>query len=204
MAIRVRNRFHTAGQRSMATLASVVALTAWKLALESIKRMRRADFDIDIGQAYFDFVCEFLAFLTHAADRVAYARLSPEQRVEFTTALVKRLAEHVEESSETLLGPGESERCRRQFLDVFNRSGEGYSEFGYDADGEGPDFGFRRYFGACLREILPQKDQLWVIDQAMDIEAPDAIEALHKTMKGLFAPPGEDKPRRSREGVSGD
>jgi len=185
MAIRIRNRFHQAGrQRTPAELASVVATLAWKLAIESIRNMRRAQYDIDIGRPYFEFVSEFTVFLAMAADRIAHRELDAEQRVEFTTALAVRLAEIIEDNSGMLLGAAQPGECRRDFLDRFNRRGADYAEFGYDA--AGPDFGFRRYFASCLRDVLPQKDQLWVIDQAMDIEAPEAIKALAKTLAGIF------------------
>lgn len=186
MAIRVRSKFYTQGQRSPGTLASVVALLSWKLAVEAIKRMRQADYDIDIGRAYFDFVCEFMVFLAVAADRLAYRELDAQERIAFTTALAKRMAEMVEDNRDMLLGaavPGDSQR---HFLDLFNRRGAEYAEFDYGENG--PDFGFKRFFAACLRDGLPEKDKLWVVDQAMDIEAPQALKLLEKTMKGLFHP----------------
>ncbi|MCX8086199.1 MAG: hypothetical protein N3C63_04765 [Rhodocyclaceae bacterium] len=194
MAIRLKTRFHTQGQRSPATLASVVAVLAWKLVLESIKRMRKADYDIDPGRPYFDFVCEYLAFLAVCADRVAYRELDEAARVEFTTALAKHLARFVEENNIMLLGeavPGESQR---HFIDLFNRRAADYAEFGYDE--KGPDFGFKRYFAACLAEVLPEKDKLWVIDQAMEIEAPESLKMLEKTLAGLFHPEQAKSERR--------
>ena len=184
MAVRVFNKFHTSGARSPKMLASVVAMFAWKQAIESIKRMRKAYYDIDIGRPYFDFVCEFLAFLAHAADRIAYRSLDAEKRTQFTTALAIRLAEMVEESRADLLGDAAPGACQSDFIALFNRRGGDYGEFDYGANG--PDFGFKRMFAAALREILPEKDKLWVIDQAMDIEAPDAIKALEKVMAGIF------------------
>ncbi|HEX8986768.1 MAG TPA: hypothetical protein VF816_02320 [Rhodocyclaceae bacterium] len=183
MAVRIRSRFHSKRERTPAELATVVATLAWKLAIESIKRMRKADYDIEIGRPYFEFVSEFLVFLATAADRIAHRQLEAEQRVEFTTALVKRLSEIVEDNNDMLLGVAEPDECRRDFLARFNRRGADYAEFDYT---DGPDFGFRRYFASCLRDVLPEKDQLWVIDQAMDIEAPDAIKALERTVAGLF------------------
>lgn len=194
MAIRLKTKFHTAGQRSPATLASVVAVLAWKLALESIKRMRKADYDIDPGRPYFEFVCEFLAFLAVCADRVAYRELGEEDRVEFTTVLAQNIARFVEENNIMLLGeaaPGES---RRHFIDLFNRRAADYAEFDYDE--RGPDFGFKRFFAACLRDVLPEKDKLWVVDQAMDIEAPEALKMLEKTLTGLFHPDQAHSQRR--------
>ena len=200
MAIRIRSRFHAEGQRSSVALASVVATLAWKLAIESIKRMRDAKYDIDIGRPYFDFVCEFMVFMAMSADRIAYAKLDPERRVEFTSALGKRLAEIVEDNSHMLFGEAQPGECQQHFIDLFNRRGADYAEFDYGADG--PDFGFKRYFAACLREGLPEKDRLWVVDQVMDIEVPDALKALDKTLAGLFG--GDGKPRRERAGVAGD
>ncbi|MEW6164832.1 MAG: hypothetical protein AB1642_07195 [Pseudomonadota bacterium] len=194
MAIRLKTKFHTKGQRSAATLASVVAVLSWKLAIESIKRMRKADYDIDAGRPYFDFVCEFLAFLAVCADRVAYRELGEEERIEFTTVLAQNIARFVEENNIMLLGaavPGESQRY---FIDLFNRRAADYAEFDYGA--QGPDFGFKRFFAACLRDVLPEKDKLWVVDQAMDIEAPAALKMLEKTLTGLFDPAQAHSQRR--------
>jgi hypothetical protein len=201
LAVRIRSRFHTEGQRSAATLASVVAALGWKLAVDAIKRMRKADYDIDVGKPYFDFVCEFMVFLAMAADRIAYVKLDGEKRVQFTSALAKRMAEFVEENNGMLLGEARPGECLRHFVDLFNRRSGEYAEFDYGPDG--PDFGFKRLFAACLREGLPEKDRLWVVDQVMDIEVPEALKALDKTLAGLFA--GNDKStRRERAVVSGE
>lgn len=204
MAVRVHTRFHTAGQRSPATLASVIALLSWKLAVDAIGRMRRADYDIDPGRPFYDFVCEYLVFLAVAADRVAYRELPAEQRAAFTSALVKRQAEMVGENRYLLLDEAnqrEPAELSRRYIDLFNRRVADYAEFDYGTNG--PDFGFKRYFASCLREILPEKDRLWVLDQAMEIEAPEALKALEKALDGLFHPEREDG-RRRREGVSGE
>jgi hypothetical protein len=200
MAVRIRSSFHASGRpRTMAELASAVAVLAWKLAIDSINRMRQADYDIDVGRQYFDFVCEFVIFLAQSADRIAYRELTADQRIEFTTALAKRLSEFLVENFEDLLGDAMPVETSRNFLDLFNRRGAEYAEFDYGKDG--PDFGFKRYFAACLREILPAKDQLWVVDQAMDIESPEALKALEKTLAGLFHPEA-NKSRRQRDGGS--
>jgi len=199
LALRIRSHFHRgAGERSMPELASVIAMLGWKLSLEAIRRMRAAQFDIDIGTQYFDFVCEYLAFMLHAADRLAYRALPADKRTAFTTALARKLAEVVEENRDMLMAESEPGRCRRHFIDLANQRGAEYADFAYD-EKDGPDFGFRRYFGSRLLEIVPEKDHAWVIDQVMEIEVPEAIKALESTLAGLFAPPGESRrPRRER------
>ena len=140
-------------------------MLAWKLAIESIKRMREAKFDIDIGRSYFDFVCEYLAFFAHVADRIAYRDLDAPRRAEFTRALAIRLSEVVEDNAGMLISDSPPGSCRQHFLDLFNRAGADYAEFDY-VDG-GPDFGFRRCFASRIREGVPEKDKTWVYDQVM-------------------------------------
>ncbi len=206
MAIRIRSSFHSRGKtRSQAALASVIAMLAWKLAIDSIKRMREAKFDIDLGRSYFDFVCEHLAFLAHVADRIAHRDLEPGQRAEFTTALAKRLAEVIEDNAEMLLTDSPPGSCRQHFLDVYNQAGADYAEFDYGDDG--PSFGFRRCFASRIREGVPEKDKTWVYDQVMEIEVPEGVKALEKTLAGLFssADESEASPRRkTRQTLSGD
>jgi hypothetical protein len=201
MAVRIRSQFHTEGQRSAATLASVVAVLAWKLAIESIQRMRKADYDVDVGRPYFDFVCDFMIFMAMAADRIAYMKLDGERRAQFTAALGKRLAEIVEDNNGMLLGEARPGECQKHFIDLFNRRSGEYAEFDYGPDG--PDFGFKRLFAACLREGLPEKDRLWVVDQVMEIEVPDALKSLDKTLAGLFGD-GSRARRGARAAVTGD
>ena len=186
----------------MAELASVVAMLGWKLAIDSIKRMRRAEYDIDLGSAYFDFVCEFMTFLALAADRIAYRELAPEQRSEFTTALAQRMAAAIEDNRDMLLVDVTPGRCQRHVVDLFNRRGAEYADHGYTE--AGPDFGFRRCFAACLQEVLPEKDRLWAVDQVMEIESPEAIKALDKTLAGLFHPESGATRHRRIDAKRGD
>lgn len=200
MAIRIRSRFHREGrERTLPELASVIAMLGWKLSQEAIRRMREAQFDIDLGRQYFDFVCEYLAFLLHAADRIAYRGLTPERRTEFTTALALRLADVVEDNRDMLVAESVPGHCRSHFIALANQRGAEYADFGYD-EKEGPDFGFRRFFGSRLFDIVPEKDHAWVIDQIMEVEAPEAVKALERTLSGLFAPADEARrPRRETQ-----
>ncbi len=201
MAIRIRDSFHARGKaRSAAELASVAAMLAWKLAHASLARMREAGFEIEPGRAYFDFMCEALAFLAHVADRIAFRELASNERLAFTQALAARVAQIVADNGELLLG-ARADDCERHFLALFNASGSDYAQFEYRIDG--PDFGFLRLFAGRVRDVVPEKDRLWVADQVMAIEAPEAIEAMERTLRGLFHP---DAPaaRRTRQSLSGD
>jgi hypothetical protein len=180
--------------------ASAMAFIAWRVALNMLKRMREADFDVDAGPAYFGFVREVLVFLLAGIDRMAYARLGPDARTPFTTALVLRVAEILRDNEADLLGAVEGADYAERFIDQFNTLAGHYAEFGW-SDVEGPDFGFVRYLGSRLEASVPEKDRHWVIDQVMAIEVPEAVSMLQRAMQGVFS----TEPRSARrDGVSGD
>jgi acetyltransferase len=164
-----------------------VAALAFKLAVESIKSMRKADYDIDVGRPYFDYFCEFLIFMALSADRIAYMRLDAEKRLEFTGALAKRLAEIMEENNHMLFGEAEPGFCRRHFIDLFNRRSNEYAEFDYGP--EGPDFGFKRFFAACLREGLPEAASVY---NPVDVLGDAGAERYRLALKHVLPDPGND------------
>ena len=181
--------------------ASALAFIVWRVAQNMLKQMRAAQFDIDVGPPYFAFMREVLVFLIQVVDRMAYERMPEATRAEFTTALVRRVAEILEDSENDLLGPPPEgqESHRAQFIELFNQLSDDYADFGYGADG--PDFAFTRYLGSRITALMVQKDKTWALDQIMAIEAPEAVATLQSAMQGVLST--EPRPAR-RHGVSGD
>lgn len=202
MALRIKSQWFNAGRpKSAQENASAMAFIVWRVTQNMLKQMREAKFDIDVGPQYFAFMREVLVFLTQVVDRMAFARMSGEERVAFTTAMVVRVAEILEESELEWLGepaPGDESR-RNQFIDLCNEQADAYAEFGHGP--EGPDFGFVRYLGHRIEMIMPKKDQRWVIDQVMAIEAPEALEMVRRGMDGVLST--EPRPKR-RSSMSGE
>ena len=56
-------------------MAGALAFITWRVAQNMLKSMRRADFDIDPGPQYFDFLAEAVAFAIQVAWRLAYPPL---------------------------------------------------------------------------------------------------------------------------------
>lgn len=208
-AMRIKSTWFKPGAaHAPAEQANAMAFIVWRVAHQLLKRMRGADFDIDAGQPYFDFLSEVLVFLAAVVDRIAAVRLSAADRVEFTTALVRHVAGTLAENERDLLGPppAGAEPYGDRFIDLFNELVQHYAEFGADpmADAQAgfqPSFAFLRYLGSRLEPTLPPKDRLWVLDQVMSIEAPEALGIVQRSMRELYDP----APRRTRrQGVSGD
>ncbi len=201
--IRIKSQWFRSGAgKTPQQTASAMTFIAWRVAQNMLKQMRVAHFDIDVGPQYFAFTREVLVFFAQVLDRMAFERMSPEGRAEFITALVKRLAEVLQENEDSLLSPpGEGEPGHyERFIDLFNELADHYAEFGFGADG--PDFAFVRYLGHRIEPHLPQKDRRWVIDQVMAAEVPQALEMLQKAMLNVLS--SEDRPARARHASTGD
>jgi hypothetical protein len=170
--------------RDPATIASAVAFTIWRLGLDSIKRMRAAQFSIEADARYFAFLREYLVFLVQVADRLVVPRTDLETRTAFLTALCHRLADLLAENQGDLIG-GDPATIRREFIDLVNERAESYATFGFDANG--PDFDFVRYCAHLLLDLFNAADRAWLIDQIISIEAPAAVETLAPLLDNLVS-----------------
>ena len=172
-------------------LAGAVSFVVWRIADNALKNTRKANFEIAVGPQYFAFLTEFLIFLVQVADRIAFRRLSPEARFDFTSTLANRVAETYAENHSRLLG-GSQHECKQQFIDLLNQRADGYADFDYGEDG--PSFNFTRYLGYCMNQVMDERDSGWIIDQMISIEAPAAAEMTEKTMRDLL----NNEPRQPR------
>ena len=209
-ALRIKTRWFKTGERKgEAEQASAMAFIVWRVAHQMLKRMRGANFDIDTGQGYFDFMREVLVFMVAVTDRIAHARLSEAGRGEFTTALVRHVARTLQESEDEWLGAAAAGTPSHAdtFIDLVNEVSQHYAEFGAEPDapddggGFHPDFSFVRYLGKRLEPTLPEKDRRWVIEQVMAAEAPEAVGIVQSSMRNLYDP-APARPHRTT--MSGD
>lgn len=197
--IRIKNHwFRDGAAKTPRQNASAMAFITWRVAQNTLKQMRSANFDIEIGPQYFAFTREVLVFLTQVLDRMANEQMDTATRVEFMTALVQRVAQVLQENEDELMGlPAAGQTSHYDhFIDLYNELADHYAEFGYDA--QGPDFAFMRYLGHRIEALMPQKDQRWVVDQIIASEVPDAIEMLKRGMDGVLST--EPRPARTAHG----
>lgn len=199
MSIRIKNQwFNKASTKSVEQTATVLASIVWRVAQNMIKQLRQADFDIRVGPMYFDVTREMLIFLLQQVDRMAFDRLSTEQRIEFTTKLVTRVAEILQENEQEWLGDQpcvQASDWGHQFIALYNELMDDYAAFAHDPDGT--NFQLSRYFANRLEGILDAKDSHWITDQMIAIEVPQAQALMRKGFDGLTLDEPA-KPARSR------
>lgn len=211
MALRIKNLwFREDRPHSVREVAGAAAFIVWRVGMNVLQNMRRADFDILPGTQYFDFLAEWLVFLIQVADRVVYTRLAEDERHEFTTVLANRVAEIHADNRNDLLGlpPGEAAPAagagphpeRDRFIDLLNLRSQDYADF--DIDPSRLTHPVTRFLAERLTHVLGERDRMWVHDQVMEIEAPEAAALVLKSLNGLMG----HEPRRPRRaaGVSGD
>jgi hypothetical protein len=205
-AIRLKTHwFRPGAPKTPEQQAGAMGFTIWRVALQTLKRMRGADFDIDAGEPYFAFMREVLVFLVSVADRLAHDRFDGVTRVAFTTALVRHVADTLHGNEIDLMGepaPGQPSP-RDRFIDLYNEVSGHYGEFDGEAGAAefSPGFAYLRYLGHRLEPTLPNEHRRWVIDQVMAIEAPEAVAQVQRTLRDLCS----TAPRRMRHSsVSGE
>jgi len=194
--MRIKNHwFKSERPKTVPEIAGAVAFTVWRVAQQVLRNMRRADFDIETGPQYFDFLTEWLIFLVQSADRIAFERLG-EDRVEFTTVLANRVGEFLADNRSDLLGDASAVDLKGRFIDLLNLRLSDYADFDLI------DYGCLRYFAGQLAHVVGPRDTVWVHDQVMEIEAPQAVELVERGISGLL----DDAPRPAsqRERVSGE
>lgn len=177
-------------------ISDALSFVISRIADNALKNTRKSNFEIEVGPQYLDFLAEFLLFLILSADRIAYLKLTPEDRVVFTGNLANRVGETYAENRSRLLAEDLKE-CKQRFINLLNQRAGEYADFGYDEDG--PDYGFYRYLAFCIGKIMTDADSPWIIDQMISFEAPEAVKMVEKTLRGLY----EEEPKKPRRRAAG-
>ena len=185
----VKTRWRKKGERTLAERAGVIGTNVWKISLEVFKHMEREGFRFGSDRLVTDVLAEFIAFLVQLADRAVYGKLSEADRAALIGEIVRHLAATMENNQRDLLGPGE---YRKPFIDLLNaRFGE-YAGFEYA--GVEPGYPCLRFFATTVSDALASGDNKWVVEQMMDIEAPEMVRLVGKLIEqtvgaGTASPP---------------
>lgn len=194
MALRLKTVwFKNAGGRSAADISSVIASTIWRLADNAVTNLSKAGYDIITPERGVRIIGEMAAFLLHMADRMVYGRIPEEDRAKLVQQAGRRLAEIVQDNIREMVGDDGFD-YKANFIDMVNRRAADYATF--EAAPDKPGFPLLRYLGLAVREVMLESDQHWVADQIMEIQAPEALGFLKKTIDGLLLPAAQAAPRR--------
>lgn len=183
MKIRARDKWRDRNQvRSIEDNAVALAYTAWQIALTAAKNLHAEDFAYDSDEQRVGIIREYLCFLIHFADRRAYAGMDQESRHCFVSAMAREVARHYQRNLEDIWGQGD---YRDGFLEVLNERSAEYANTRFSD--QGPEFEALRCLGVKTQEIMGMSQtNRWVMQQIMDLDAPQAAVELGKAMDNLL------------------
>lgn len=180
----LKPRWRTKRPRTLEERASVIGTNAWKIANEIFRHMEREGFRFGADAEVTAVVGEFIAFLVQLVDRAAYGRLDDPDRARLVGAVAKHLAATVENNHLDLFGPGE---YRRPFIELLNARFDDYARFEY-RDGE-PGYACVRFFAGMVDQAMHPSANRWVVEQMMEIEAPEMVRLMSGLARELLEAP---------------
>jgi hypothetical protein len=183
LAIRIKSSWHNEdGERSPQEVGGALAFIAWRIALDKAITLHGENFVYENDQQRLAVIAEYLAFAVQIVDRIIHGMTENEFRVALITTLVMKLADHYEDNSVDLLGPGD---YRNSFINLFNERSTEYAEFNFTD--EGPSYPFMRHLGFEIQQIMgTEHENRWVIDQVMDADAPEVYKQLARAARNLL------------------
>jgi len=183
LAIRIKSQWHDEDtNRSPKEIGMAIAFIAWKLALDKAITLHGKNFVYDNDRQRLAVIAEYLAFEVQIVDRVIHGQLDKDTRLELITALVMKLADHYQDNSNELLGPGDH---ANDFIKLFNERSADYAEFNFTD--EGPSYPFLRHLGFSIQQVMgSEQENRWVIDQVMDLDGPEVYKQISRAVRNLL------------------
>ena len=194
---RIRDRWHNStpeqdhrdvvSEKSSNDQASALAFIIWRHALNGAINLHAEDFRYDSDQQRIRVISELLAFQIQHVDRLTHAfaeqsLVEHDSRAQLINQLCAKVADHMQDNLSDIAGQG---NYIPPFIALLNERFSDYAEFTYTA--HEPGYGALRYLGRQVLEIMgDDQDNRWVIDQIIEIDAPDIIEQLTKSTRRLY------------------
>ncbi len=173
-----KTRWRNKRARTLAERAGVIGANVWKISLEIFKHMEKEGFRFGSDRLVTGVLTEFIAFLVQLVDRAVYGKLGEADRATLIGELAGHLAATMENNQLDLFGPGE---YRKPFIELLNTRFAEYAGFECP-DGE-PGFACLRYFATRVSDAMASGDNKWVVEQMMDIEAPEMARVIKKLVE---------------------
>ncbi|MHB8622891.1 MAG: hypothetical protein ACYC9J_02140 [Sulfuricaulis sp.] len=177
MTLRLKTKFRKKGPKTLEDRASVVATNVWRIAQDASRRMETEGYQLGGDRQVTAVITEFMAFLVQIADRMVYGQLSEDDRQRFVNALGKHLARITSVNMEEFVGHGAHAQA---FIDTLNRRFADYSELEFN--GQNPSYAVLRYLGDKVSQAMQTTDSKWVLEQVVDVEAPEVIKTVKKVI----------------------
>ncbi len=183
MTLRIKTHWHDDdARRSPEETASVLAFIAWRIAMDKAINLHGEHFIYDSDRQRMAVIREYLYFQVQIVDRLSHAGMSDEDRRALIVRMALKLAQHMQENSEDLFGPGD---YGKPFIDGLNACSSEYALLNFD--GDGPSYPFLRHLGYRIQQEMGEREEnRWVIDQVMDKDGWEVYKQLSRAAGDLL------------------
>ena len=183
MALRIKSHWHDEdSERSFQEVAGALAFIAWRIATDKAINLHGERFVYDSDRQRMAVIREYLYFQIQIVDRMVHGIIEETDRRKLIVQLALKLAEHVQDNSLDLFGPGS---YGKPFIDLLNRRGADYAELNFTD--EGPSYPFLRHLGHEIQVVMGEREEnRWVIDQVMDKDGWEVYEQLSRAVQNLL------------------
>ncbi|HCK75535.1 MAG TPA: hypothetical protein DHW07_00140, partial [Gammaproteobacteria bacterium] len=160
MKTRIRDRWRNPGQPESAEKnGQALGYVCWQLALTAARNLHVENFIYQDDVQRVAVIREYLVFLVHAADRLAFDSLAEHDRATFVAALAHACAGQFHRNAAEVLGSGD---YRVQFIDTLNRRNGHYGACSF-SDGV-PGYALLRAFSDHIQEVMgSNQTNRWVM-----------------------------------------
>ena len=183
MALKIRDKWRQGGKAvSLADNASAAAYASWQIALTATKNLHAQDFEYQNDHQRICVLREYLIFLSHIADRLAFEYMEVSDRKHFVNIFVTESARQLQRNAEEILGAG---NYRNELIELLIRRNQQYNQ--YPTKDGAPGYGMLRSFGENVQQWMgkSQKNR-WAIEQVIEIDGPNAVNTLKQTIVRLL------------------
>ena len=171
----VKTRWRKKGPRTLADRAGVIGANIWKISQEIFRHMESDGFRFGSDKMVIAVIAECIAFLVQIVDRKVYGRRTDEERAALINGIAAHLAATMENNQLDLFGAGD---YRGPFIALLNERFGDYATFDY-TDGD-PGHPCLRFFAAKIADAMAGGDNRWVLEQVIDVEAPEMVRLMDK------------------------
>ncbi|GMQ97173.1 MAG: hypothetical protein BMS9Abin15_0872 [Gammaproteobacteria bacterium] len=208
----LRNKWHKHKKpKTVDEQAGALGYIVWRLAQDAAINLHGEDFIYNDDTQRLDVIAELLAFMVHLVDRIAYQAMPQAHRDRLINGLGIKVAGYMQDNRQDWQGPGD---YKTPFVNLLNDRFGDYADLTFNQDG--PGYSLLRFLGHAVQKLMgPGHQNKWVIDQIMDIEAPELYKRLRASMDSLLAtgeidltPPAQTeledhRPEVGKDGVIG-
>jgi len=179
--VRVKTRWNDRKQpRSYAETAGAVAFNLWRVCTQAVLTLENENFQTDSQKQRLDIIAEYIAFLVHVTDRLSYGRLDDGDRAALVTELALALNRIFKDNARDF---ADAAVYHDGIIEFINRASGEYAEMPF-SDGM-PSFSMLRLFAERITAVMGPRDRKWVADRIIQLDGPDAVAVLKKTLRSL-------------------